>query len=90
MFISSYGLNPNARTGQSTDAIFGLMIAFALVLGIFLAISGLLLAFWPLQGSEWDKTKEELKRIPLQKEITFLKELERKRLVKDKTNEESK
>lgn len=82
--IDFYKFNPSAGSGQSGDAIFGLMIGFALIPGISLLIAGLFLLKWPLYGPEWQKTKEELKKIHMRKEIAYLKSLEEKGLVKRK------
>ncbi len=79
--ISFYNFDPDAGSNQSADAILGLMIAFALIPGICLAISGIFLLFWPLHGPEWDKIKEELKEIHLIKEIEFLKGLREKGVI---------
>ncbi len=56
------------------------MISFALIPGISLVIAAVLMYFWPLHGPEWDKTKEELKQIHLEKEKAFLQELKKKEL----------
>ena len=79
--ISIYNFDPDAGSNQSANAILGLMIAFALISGICLAISGVFLLFWPLHGPEWDKIKEELKEIHLKKEIEFLKGLREKGVI---------
>ena len=86
--ISIYGFNPDLGSAQSNQAILGLMIAFALIPGISLAIAGLFIIIWPLHGSEWDGIKEDLRKIHLEKEIAFLQDLKEKGLVKDKNNEQ--
>lgn len=76
--IEIFGFDPDARGGQSFEAELGLMISFALIPGISLVIAAILMYFWPLHGPEWDKVKEELKLIHLEKEKVFFQELKKK------------
>lgn len=58
---TSMGYDPSLAAGlQSAEAEKGLLIAWMLIPAILLLFSGFMILFYPLDGPEWAKTKEEI------------------------------
>jgi GPH family glycoside/pentoside/hexuronide:cation symporter len=77
LVISAFGFD-NAATTQSTTAQWGIMIGFA-VMPIFCAlIAAIVMSFYPLDGPEWNKQKEELQQIHERKEKEYIEHIKNK------------
>ncbi len=73
-FLGAFGYVQGLPPGtQIESAQIGIVLGWLLVPSILLLLSGVALIYYPLDGPEWKKTKEELKLIHEQKEAEFLK-----------------
>lgn len=57
------------------DVKMGLMLGFTLIPAIFIIIAAIIIYFFPLEGKEWRKKKEELHEKHQQKEEEFIEHL---------------
>jgi GPH family glycoside/pentoside/hexuronide:cation symporter len=57
------------------DVRMGLMLGFTLIPAIFIIIAAIIIYFFPLEGKEWRKKKEELHEKHQQKEEEFIEHL---------------
>jgi len=65
---------------------WGIMVGVALLPGIFMLITGLIMKKYPLEGKEWKKTKRELEKLHLKKErkyLEYVKKIEEGKEVKE-------
>jgi len=74
--IATFGYNASLPQGsQSFDAETGIIIGWMLVPAILLLICFLVLHWYKLSGSEWQKVKQRLAELHKNKEIQILKQL---------------
>jgi GPH family glycoside/pentoside/hexuronide:cation symporter len=73
--IGAFGFD-NSLTNQPESARIGIMIAFTLIPAILIAISAIIMRYFPLDGPEWKHKKKELHKIHQRKEKEFVKKLE--------------
>ena len=73
--IGLYGYNSDLKAGEQDPSVEpGILIAWMLIPGILLAISTLVMRWYPLAGPEWRKKKKELTLIHKEKELKLLEE----------------
>ena len=80
LIISAFGFD-NTSTTQSLNAQWGIMIGFAVMPAICTLIAIIAMRFYPLDGPEWNKQKEEIRQIHERKEkeyIEYLKNMGKK------------
>ncbi|TFG07562.1 MAG: hypothetical protein EU539_04635 [Promethearchaeota archaeon] len=70
LIITFYGFNP-AIQNQSESARLGIMIAITMIPAIFLLFGAFIMKFYPLEGSDWEKTKREIAKVHTEKEKAF-------------------
>ncbi len=68
----------NTATTQSIPAQWGIMMGFAVMPIICALFAGIVMSFFPLDGPEWDKQKEELQKIHERKEKEYIEHLKNK------------
>ena len=81
LIINNFGFDSN-QTTQTFSAQLGIMIGFALIPAIFSIFSSIVMLFYPLDGPEWLAQKEKLIKIHEEKEIEYVKYLEREKKIK--------
>ena len=78
--IILFGFRQTSNT-QSFGAKTGIMIILTIIPAIFLALSALIMLFYPLDGPEWDKKKKELIKIHEEKEKIYIQRLKEQRKI---------
>jgi Na+/melibiose symporter-like transporter len=69
--------DPSLHQGlQSEAAKSGLMIAWMLIPGILLLVSGFSILFYPLDGEGWKETKRKIAEKHAEKEANFKQNVE--------------
>jgi len=72
---TKHGYDPSLAGGlQSAESEKGFLLAWMLLPGIALLVSGFCILFYPLDGKDWDEKKEALKRKHQSEEQTYLEE----------------
>ncbi len=77
LVISAFGFD-NALTTQSIPAQWGIMIGFAVMPAICTLIAIFVMRYYPLDGPEWNKQKEELQQIHERKEKDYIEYIKNK------------
>ena len=75
MIIDAFGFVNVPGYHQTELAKLGIMLGFMIIPAILIAISAIIMKFYPLSGEEWKKKKIELHKIHLEKEKAYLKNL---------------
>ena len=71
--IGIFGYIQGLPAGSQTEsAQTGIVVGWVLVPCILLILSGIVLLYYPLDGPEWEQTKQELQRIHDEKEAEYL------------------
>ena len=78
LIISVFGFNSELTTPQPIRAQWGIMIGFTVMPIICALIAAIVMTFYPLDGPEWDKQKEELEQIHERKEREYIEYLKNK------------
>ncbi len=80
--LEFYGFVGGAQT-QSTTALLGLLVAFAAVPAILLALAALSLKWYPLDGPEWEEKKKNIYQLHKEKEKEYLKTIHKENEKRD-------
>ncbi|MHA1491360.1 MAG: MFS transporter [Promethearchaeota archaeon] len=73
--IATFGFQKESLTQEPLTQL-GIMIGFTLIPAIFILFSAFAMKYFPLDGEEWNKKKEELKKIHAEKEKRYIEQLE--------------
>ena len=74
--IGFFGFQPILPKGdQSFNAETGIIVGWMLIPAILLLVCLIILKWYPLSGSEWQKTKAKIAELHKQKEIEILEKL---------------
>jgi len=73
--LAIFGFVNDPTVEQTYSAKLGIMIAFTIVPGILILISGLIMFFFSLSGPNWSEQKDKLFKIHQEKEMAYLKHL---------------
>lgn len=75
LFIIAYYGFQRASPTQTETVKFGIMLGFTIIPAIFIFLSAFAMKYFQLDGPDWNKQKEELKRIHKEKEKAYLESL---------------
>jgi GPH family glycoside/pentoside/hexuronide:cation symporter len=81
--ITLFGFNNTPGAVQEESAKLGIMIAFTIIPAILILLSAFFIRYFPLSGPEWNKKKEELHRIHIEKEKAYLEHIRKQETSKD-------
>lgn len=80
LIINYYGFKAGTSAKeQSSEALFGVMVAFGLLPAIFLVFAAIIMMLFPLNGPDWEQKKMEIKLIHDQKEKEFIEKFKTKK-----------
>ncbi|MBD3254196.1 MAG: hypothetical protein GF383_03845 [Candidatus Lokiarchaeota archaeon] len=74
LIIIAFGFNQDSAT-QSVSAQVGIVFAFTIIPGILFFLAGIVMSFYKLDGPDWIKQKEKLRKIHDEKEANYLQHL---------------